>query len=57
MTKTYSTRVQAPAIIQPEVIDAISKTLETNDAARVNPSGPCVDDVNARITGQAAIIY
>ena len=42
MTKTYNTRVQAPAITQPEVNDACSQNLVTNDAACVNPSGPCL---------------
>lgn len=46
MTKTYSTRVQAPAITQPEVDNACSgvNSAGTNDAAQCNSSENCVAD-------------
>ena len=51
MTKTNSTRVSAPAITQPEVNDASSEYIETNDAAPENPSGPCVADRRSNKSG------
>ena len=44
--KTYSTRVQAPAITQPEVDNACSgvNSAGTNDAAQCNSSENCVAD-------------
>ncbi|MEM7019132.1 MAG: hypothetical protein AAF512_17545 [Pseudomonadota bacterium] len=51
MTKTHSTRVSAPDITQPEVNDASSENFESNDAARVNPSGPRAVDRRSNKSG------
>ena len=40
MTKSYSTRVPAPAITQPDINNACS--VRTNDVMHVNPTGPCM---------------
>ena len=40
MTKSYSTRVPAPAITQPDINDACS--VRTNDVMHENPTGSCM---------------
>ena len=54
MTKSYYTRVLAPAITQPEVDNACpgDSSTRTNDATDGNPLGTCVADRKSNKSGK-----
>ena len=54
MTKSYCTRVSAPAITQPEVANACPRdsTTRTNDVTHGNPPGTCVADRKRNKSGK-----